>query len=87
MIDSSRATQVHASILNTVDVNVFYDRISTQVPVAKRHAGHKRVAISTNLRPDTRFRPAVSRARKSYTVRYKLQVLAYLQQASVPKGS
>ena len=37
MIESSRAAQVHASILNTVDVDVFYDRISTQVPVAKKH--------------------------------------------------
>jgi len=84
MIESSCATQVHASILNTVDVNVFYGRISTQLPVAKKHPGPKRVAISTNLQPDTRFRPAVSVARKSYTVRYKLQVLAYLHQASVP---
>jgi len=84
MIESSRATQVHASILNTVDVDVFYDCISTQVPVAKKHPGPKRVAISTNLQPDTRFYPAISVARKSYTVRYKLQVLAYLHQASVP---
>ena len=84
MIESSRAAQVHASILNTVDVDVFYDRISTQVPVAKKHPGPKRVAISTNLRPDTRFRPAVSVARKPYTVRYKLQVLAYLHQARAP---
>lgn len=84
MIESSRAAQVHTSILNTVDVNVFYDRVTIQVPVAKKHPGPKRVAMSTNLRPDTRFRPAVSVARKSYTLRYKLQVLAYLHQASVP---
>ena len=84
MIESSRATQVHASILNTVDVDVFYDRISTQVLVAKKHPGPKRVAISTNLWPDTRFHPAVSVARKSYTIPYKLQVPAYLHQASVP---
>ncbi|RPA99598.1 hypothetical protein L873DRAFT_1843505 [Choiromyces venosus 120613-1] len=87
MAESSRATQVHASILNTVDVNVFNDRISSQLPVAKNHPGPKRVAISSNSRPKTIFRPPISAARKSYTVRYKLQVLAYLHQASIPDGT
>jgi len=86
MIESSRATQVHATILNTVDVDIFYDLISTQVPVAKKHPGPKCVAISTNLRQDTRFRPALSVAIKSYSVQYKLQVLAYLHQASIPNS-
>ncbi|CUS12447.1 unnamed protein product, partial [Tuber aestivum] len=37
-------------------------------------------------RPPTTFRPSVSVTKKSYTVRYKLQVLAYLHQASIPNG-